>query len=75
MSQVLDALTANPAVWAKTAFFITYDENDGFFDHVVPPYPPGLLGLGPFHGGRLEGPVPGAAATRPAPTASARASR
>ncbi|WP_328764142.1 MULTISPECIES: phosphocholine-specific phospholipase C [unclassified Streptomyces] len=40
ISQVLDALTANPAVWAKTAFFITYDENDGFFDHVVPPYPP-----------------------------------
>ncbi|WP_328301430.1 phospholipase C, phosphocholine-specific [Streptomyces sp. NBC_00435] len=40
ISQVLDALTANPDVWAKTAFFITYDENDGFFDHVVPPYPP-----------------------------------
>ncbi|MER5733054.1 phospholipase C, phosphocholine-specific [Streptomyces sp. NPDC002138] len=40
VSQVLDALTSNPAVWAKTAFFITYDENDGFFDHVVPPYPP-----------------------------------
>ncbi|MFB0630620.1 phosphocholine-specific phospholipase C [Streptomyces sp. AB3(2024)] len=40
IAQVLDALTANPAVWAKTAFFITYDENDGFFDHVVPPYPP-----------------------------------
>ncbi|MFG2298932.1 phosphocholine-specific phospholipase C [Streptomyces sp. NPDC048603] len=40
ISQVLDALTSNPDVWAKTAFFITYDENDGFFDHVVPPYPP-----------------------------------
>ncbi|MFZ3473618.1 phosphocholine-specific phospholipase C [Streptomyces sp. 4.24] len=40
ISQVLDALTANPDVWAKTAFLITYDENDGFFDHVVPPYPP-----------------------------------
>ncbi|MFZ3493901.1 phosphocholine-specific phospholipase C [Streptomyces sp. 5.8] len=40
ISQVLDSLTANPAVWAKTALFITYDENDGFFDHVVPPYPP-----------------------------------
>ena len=40
ISQVLDALTANPAVWAKTALFLTYDENDGFFDHVVPPYPP-----------------------------------
>ncbi|MGW5023055.1 phosphocholine-specific phospholipase C [Streptomyces cacaoi] len=40
VSQVLDALTSNPDVWAKTALFITYDENDGYFDHVVPPYPP-----------------------------------
>jgi phospholipase C len=40
ISQVLDALTSNPEVWSKTAFFITYDENDGFFDHVVPPFPP-----------------------------------
>jgi phospholipase C len=39
ISKVLDALTSNPAVWAKTALFLTYDENDGFFDHVVPPYP------------------------------------
>ncbi|MFE3937272.1 phosphocholine-specific phospholipase C [Streptomyces goshikiensis] len=46
ISQVLDALTANPAVWAKTAFFITYDENDGFFDHVVPPYPPASAAWG-----------------------------
>jgi phospholipase C len=37
---VLDALTSNPEVWSKTALFITYDENDGFFDHVVPAYPP-----------------------------------
>jgi len=36
VSQILDALTANPEVWSKTAFFLTYDENDGFFDHVVP---------------------------------------
>ncbi|MDH6577395.1 phospholipase C, phosphocholine-specific [Kitasatospora sp. MAP5-34] len=40
IAQVLDALTADPEVWAKTALFITYDENDGFFDHVVPPFPP-----------------------------------
>ncbi|WP_371103048.1 phosphocholine-specific phospholipase C [Streptomyces sp. PU_AKi4] len=40
ISQALDALTSNPAVWARTALFITYDENDGFFDHVVPPLPP-----------------------------------
>jgi len=39
VSQVLDALTANPQVWGKTALLITYDENDGFFDHLVPPTP------------------------------------
>jgi phospholipase C len=39
-SLVLDALTANPAVWAKTAFFLMYDENDGWFDHVPPPTAP-----------------------------------
>ncbi|MCC5475394.1 phosphocholine-specific phospholipase C [Streptomyces barringtoniae] len=40
VSQVLDALTSNPEVWGRTALFITYDENDGFFDHVIPPFPP-----------------------------------
>ncbi|WP_369231627.1 phosphocholine-specific phospholipase C [Streptomyces sp. R21] len=40
IAQVLDALTSNPEVWGKTALFITYDENDGFFDHLVPPFPP-----------------------------------
>jgi phospholipase C len=39
VSQVLDALTSDPDVWAKTVLFLTYDENDGFFDHQVPPYP------------------------------------
>ncbi|CDY79730.1 Phospholipase C 4 precursor [Caballeronia glathei] len=38
-SQILDALTANPEVWSKTVLFIMYDENDGFFDHIVPPQP------------------------------------
>jgi len=37
---VLEALTANPEVWSKTAFLINYDENDGLFDHIVPPMPP-----------------------------------
>ncbi|WP_030348668.1 phosphocholine-specific phospholipase C [Streptomyces sp. NRRL S-1022] len=46
VSQVLDALTANPDVWGKTALFITYDENDGFFDHVIPPYPPASAAQG-----------------------------
>ncbi|WP_255948340.1 phosphocholine-specific phospholipase C [Streptomyces odontomachi] len=40
IAQVLDALTADPDVWSRTALLITYDENDGFFDHVVPPHPP-----------------------------------
>jgi phospholipase C len=40
ISQFLDALTASPEVWSKTAFFLVYDENDGFFDHMVPPTPP-----------------------------------
>jgi phospholipase C len=38
IAKVLDALTSNPEVWAKTALFVTYDENDGFFDHLVPPH-------------------------------------
>ncbi|HEX2895866.1 MAG TPA: phospholipase C, phosphocholine-specific [Marmoricola sp.] len=40
VANVLDALTSNPDVWSKTALLITYDENDGFFDHVVPPNAP-----------------------------------
>jgi phospholipase C len=39
VSKVLDTLTANPGLWSKTALFITFDENDGFFDHAIPPYP------------------------------------
>jgi phospholipase C len=40
VSQMLDALTSNPEVWSKTVVFLMYDENDGFFDHMVPPTPP-----------------------------------
>lgn len=44
-AQVLAALVARPDVWAKTVLFITFDENDGFFDHVAPPVaPPGTPG-------------------------------
>ncbi|MBB3349990.1 phosphocholine-specific phospholipase C [Sphingomonas sp. BK069] len=39
-ARVLDALTANPDVWARTALLINFDENDGLFDHVPPPAPP-----------------------------------
>ena len=30
----MDILTKNPEVWKKTIFILTYDENDGYFDHV-----------------------------------------
>jgi phospholipase C len=44
-ASVLEALTANRRVWEKTVLFLTYDENDGFFDHVPPPTaPPGTPG-------------------------------
>jgi phospholipase C len=33
ISEVLDILTSNPEVWKKTIFILTYDENDGYFDH------------------------------------------
>ena len=39
-ARLLSALTAHPQVWSKTVFFLNYDENDGFFDHVPPPVPP-----------------------------------
>ena len=36
VSEVLDILTKDPEVWKKTIFVLTYDENDGYFDHVPP---------------------------------------
>jgi phospholipase C len=33
---MLDILTENPDVFSKTLFIITFDENDGFFDHMPP---------------------------------------
>jgi len=39
IARKLDAIAANPDVWAKTVFIINYDENDGLFDHVPPPVP------------------------------------
>jgi phospholipase C len=40
VAKVIDAIASNPKVWAKTAFILNYDENDGIFDHVAPPTPP-----------------------------------
>jgi phospholipase C len=36
LSEVLNILTQNPRVWQETVFILTYDENDGYFDHVPP---------------------------------------
>lgn len=36
VSEALDILTKNPEVWKKTIFILTYDENDGYFDHQPP---------------------------------------
>jgi phospholipase C len=36
----VNAIAANPDVFAKTLFILIYDENDGYFDHVVPPTAP-----------------------------------
>jgi phospholipase C len=64
LSQVLEALVANPDVWEKTALFATYDENGGFFDHVPPPVPPPgtpgeYLTVDPLPGiaGGIRGPI------------------
>lgn len=37
VSEAMEILTKNPEVWKKTIFILTYDENDGYFDH-IPPY-------------------------------------
>jgi len=36
VSEALNILTQNPEVWKKTIFVLTYDENDGYFDHQPP---------------------------------------
>jgi phospholipase C len=38
--QIVEALVNHPRTWRRTALFITWDENGGFFDHVRPPTPP-----------------------------------
>jgi phospholipase C len=50
ISDVLAALTSNPAVWSKTALFVTFDENDGFFDHMAMPAVPSYDAAGNLMG-------------------------
>lgn len=40
IAEMLNILTRNPEVWKKTIVILTYDENDGYFDHVPPFTPP-----------------------------------
>ncbi|HEX3791458.1 MAG TPA: phospholipase C, phosphocholine-specific [Pseudonocardiaceae bacterium] len=57
VNTMLKALWGNEKLWNSTAVFLNFDENDGFFDHIVPPTAPtgtadeyvqGLpIGLGP----------------------------
>jgi phospholipase C len=46
VDQVLQVLTSNPEVWSKTVLLLMYDENDGQFDHVAPPYASSTPGTG-----------------------------
>ena len=40
IASMLDAIASNRELWESTVFILNYDENDGLFDHVVPPTPP-----------------------------------
>lgn len=49
-ARVIEALTADPKVWARTVLILNYDENDGFFDHMPPPAPPSKDAAGGWAG-------------------------
>ncbi|HWG23452.1 alkaline phosphatase family protein [Actinospica sp.] len=62
VQQLLSTLVSNPEVWARTAVIIVYDENGGFFDHVVPPTAPEgtageWLSTLPSAAGGVNGPI------------------
>jgi phospholipase C len=40
VAELLGQLVKHKQTWEKTAVFITWDENGGFFDHVAPPTAP-----------------------------------
>ena len=42
-ASVINAVAGNPTLWSQSAIVITYDESDGFYDHV----PPRILAYGP----------------------------
>ncbi len=42
-AEVVNAVAGDPELWRQSAIVITYDESDGFYDHV----PPRILSYGP----------------------------
>jgi phospholipase C len=42
-ARVINAVASRPEIWSQSAIIITYDESDGFYDHV----PPRILSYGP----------------------------
>jgi phospholipase C len=42
-ARVVNAVASRPEIWSQSAIIITYDESDGFYDHV----PPRILSYGP----------------------------
>ena len=42
-ARAINAIASNPKIWEQCAIIITYDESDGFYDHV----PPRILSYGP----------------------------
>jgi phospholipase C len=40
VDKLMRRVLSHKKVWEKTAIFITWDENGGFYDHVAPPVPP-----------------------------------
>ncbi len=42
-ARVINAIAAKPALWSQSAIVLTYDESDGFYDHV----PPRIMAYGP----------------------------
>ncbi|MFE0552559.1 phosphocholine-specific phospholipase C [Streptomyces pilosus] len=57
---LLDAVAGDPETWSKTVLFITFDENDGYFDHVPAPVAPRPASGNDddWYGGRPVGPGP-----------------
>jgi len=35
-ARAINAIAADPTIWSQSAIIITYDESDGFYDHVPP---------------------------------------